>query len=113
MLFTNQTLDVKSLEWDFGDGTSKRQTNPSHKYDSLGQYTVCLSPASCDLAGKGSVCETVNITGLNSLYPMVAGNSGTYIGWLRGAGFKQSDLIEIVHAETGETIAADTLYQDN
>ncbi len=40
--FTNQSQNATSYRWDFGDGTSSTETNPSHQYNALGQYQVKL-----------------------------------------------------------------------
>lgn len=42
-----------AFHWDFGDGTTSTETNPSHTYDSAGLYTVTLIasiPAGCSTA---------------------------------------------------------------
>jgi PKD repeat protein len=42
--FTDQsTGDVTSYDWDFGDGGSSTQANPSHEYTGAGTYTVTLT----------------------------------------------------------------------
>lgn len=42
--FTDQSLGtVKSRSWDFGDGTTSIQPNPSYTYSSPGNYTVSLT----------------------------------------------------------------------
>ena len=46
-----------SLLWDFGDGTSSTETNPSHTYSSPGIYTVTLVatlPGGCSVADTQS-----------------------------------------------------------
>ena len=46
--FTNQSYNCSSYLWDFGDGTSSAQTNPSHTYTANGNYTVTLTVNSGD-----------------------------------------------------------------
>jgi PKD repeat protein len=42
--FTNQTAGtVNSYHWDFGDGTTSTQENPTHTYSSPGTYSVTLT----------------------------------------------------------------------
>jgi hypothetical protein len=42
--FTDETAcDCTSLSWDFGDGSSSSENNPSHTYDRPGPYTVTLT----------------------------------------------------------------------
>lgn len=42
--FTDQsTGDIDSWLWDFGDGTTSTQQNPSHTYSDAGTYTISLT----------------------------------------------------------------------
>jgi len=41
--FTNLSLNVDSVEWDFGDGNSSGNTNPVHQYNQIGQFSVSLT----------------------------------------------------------------------
>ncbi|MES1159417.1 MAG: PKD domain-containing protein, partial [Bacteroidota bacterium] len=41
--FTDHTPNATSWQWDFGDGQSSTQQNPSHTYSALSNYTVTLS----------------------------------------------------------------------
>ena len=49
--FNNTSLDAFAYLWDFGDGTTSRETNPSHTYNQAGDYIVTLKlgyEVSCD-----------------------------------------------------------------
>jgi hypothetical protein len=41
--FTNNSMDAEYFEWDFGDGYSSRDYNPTHLYQQDGIYTVSLT----------------------------------------------------------------------
>lgn len=41
--FTNLSINADSYAWNFGDGTTSTETNPSHTFNSAGQFEVCLS----------------------------------------------------------------------
>ncbi|MCX6833871.1 MAG: PKD domain-containing protein [candidate division Zixibacteria bacterium] len=41
--FTDQSIDADSWHWDFGDGGTSTDQNPTHAYSSPGVYTVTLS----------------------------------------------------------------------
>lgn len=43
VLFNNNSLDAESYEWDFGDGTSSTQMNPSHIYYNAGNKYVTMT----------------------------------------------------------------------
>ena len=48
--FTDQTTGSTSWQWDFGDGSTSNQQNPTHTYNSTGSYTVTLTatgPGGC------------------------------------------------------------------
>lgn len=52
--------------WDFGDGTSSNEENPSHTYPQTGTYIVTLSDSSL-VCPKNSVMDTVVVPELPSL----------------------------------------------
>jgi hypothetical protein len=37
--------NINIWHWDFGDGTSSTEQNPSHQYEEQGNYTICLTVA--------------------------------------------------------------------
>ncbi len=41
--FNNKSAKSGSLEWDFGDGTTSTEANPTHLYTAAGQYDVTLT----------------------------------------------------------------------
>lgn len=41
--FTDQSTDAEKWEWDFGDGFTSDEQNPSHTYNSSGIYNVSLT----------------------------------------------------------------------
>ena len=82
--FTNTSADYDSLVWDFGDGNTSTDDNPTHSYTSIGEFTVTLTVSKC---GKTNVkTKTINIVVLNtkdygtnqfSVYPNPVGNNLT------------------------------------
>ncbi|MES2557964.1 MAG: PKD domain-containing protein [Bacteroidota bacterium] len=48
--------------WDFGDGNTSTQQNPTHLYASIGTYTVCLI-ASNSCGYSDTICQTVTVCG--------------------------------------------------
>jgi len=40
--FTNLTSDASTYFWEFGDGSTSTETNPTHSWDILGQYDITL-----------------------------------------------------------------------
>lgn len=58
--FTDQSSpSPNSHFWDFGDGNSSAQANPTHTYATGGSYTVCLTVA--DSCGADSSCQTIAV----------------------------------------------------
>lgn len=56
--FTNNSYDATSYLWDFGDGSTSSDKNPTHKYSGKGVYKVVLTAK-----GNGKVDKyTKNIT---------------------------------------------------
>ena len=42
VVFENMTTNASSYKWDFGDGRTSTEINPTIQYDEAGQYTVTL-----------------------------------------------------------------------
>lgn len=66
--FTNTSADFESVLWDFGDGTSSTEENPTHTYTADGTYTVSLTVIKCGKSGtiEKDVAVTVDL-GVNNL----------------------------------------------
>lgn len=56
---------VNSWLWDFGDGNTSTQQNPTHTYIDGGEYTVCLTVT--DSCSTDSTCQTVEAVGTAGL----------------------------------------------
>lgn len=50
--FNNTSTGATSYFWDFGDGNSSNQASPSHTYNNIGNYNVCL------IADNGNCADT-------------------------------------------------------
>ena len=57
--FTNTTTNGTSYSWDFGDGATSTETDPSHTYTADGVYTVVLTATNA--CGSSTVTQTVTI----------------------------------------------------
>lgn len=74
--FTDLSSDATSWNWDFGDGNTSTQQNPSHDYSAYGDYYVSLF-VSNDFESWDTISQTITITE-QSLTPL----NGIYsIGW--------------------------------
>lgn len=49
------------LSWDFGDGTTSKDNNPTHMYKRPGEYTVCMIVKGSNTSCDGSICDKVRI----------------------------------------------------
>ncbi len=63
VVFKDSSVNVPtSWLWDFGDGTTSTDPNPTHVYSAVGQYTIKLivcKPASCDSIIKQVVISSL------------------------------------------------------
>lgn len=67
---TNPTNQSMTYQWDFGDGNTSNQQNPTHQYAAAGNYNVALT-ASC---GNGACTNTK--TQRVSVYPVPVADAG-------------------------------------
>jgi len=58
--FSDASTDATSWSWNFGDGNSSTDQNPTHTYASTGLYTVCLTATSS--CGSDTYCDIINVT---------------------------------------------------
>ncbi len=65
--FVNQSSNATSYEWDFGDGQTSTQINPTHEFLLTGHYTVTLT--AWNEYGGANFIDTVSvqITNINSV----------------------------------------------
>lgn len=96
--FSDLTGSATSWAWDFGDGTTSSEQNPTHTYAQSGTYSVSLAVSNC--AGNNSLVKSnyiqvdvtqlpvVNSTSLNACSPqsfnLSAQGSGS-INWYTSA----------------------------
>ncbi|WP_341841275.1 PKD domain-containing protein [Chitinophaga caseinilytica] len=64
--FTNESRNAVRYRWDFGDGNSSTDPNPTHQYLRSGVYEVCLT-AYTEFGCEDSVCQEVSAI-VNPLY---------------------------------------------
>ena len=55
---TDSDGTISGWQWDFGDGSSSTQRNPSHSYDAAGEYTVRLTVTD-NIGSQGSASKKV------------------------------------------------------
>ena len=64
-VFNDAITNASSLTWDFGDGQTSTQPNPSHTYAQSGKFTVRL------IASNGSVTDTIVQNQLITVTPSI------------------------------------------
>lgn len=52
IIFTNNSQNAVSYLWDFGDGATSEEENPTHIYESAGEYEITLTATGADGATK-------------------------------------------------------------
>lgn len=70
--FTNFSKDAASYAWDFGDGGSSTETNPTHAYTVAGNYTVVLT-AKNSANTTATYSQVIEIKDPNSALALLAG----------------------------------------
>jgi PKD repeat protein len=61
--FTNNTTNGAIYEWDFGDGKTSSDENPTHSYSYYGSYDVKLTATGEDGATTSEATNTVTVEG--------------------------------------------------
>ena len=60
--FDSDTVNTINFMWDFGDGTTSTEADPSHTYDTAGVYQVVLTGENFGLCGAESFTDTAFAT---------------------------------------------------
>jgi hypothetical protein len=60
--FTNTATNASDYIWNFGDGTTSTDSNPTHTFTTTGVFNVQLSANKCNM--QNSSMQTINITTL-------------------------------------------------
>ncbi len=71
--FTNYSTGATGYSWDFGDGNSSTEENPTHTYSEAGTYDIVLT-ASKTGASSSSFTETLTLTDPNEALSLLAGD---------------------------------------
>ncbi|HLN53966.1 MAG TPA: PKD domain-containing protein [Lentimicrobium sp.] len=71
--FTSTSVNQTSLSWEFGDGETSTETNPTHTYAAAGEYSVKLTATNS--GGSDFVTQTINIVDANELQAILAGDT--------------------------------------
>ncbi|HET6226795.1 MAG TPA: M4 family metallopeptidase [Bacteroidia bacterium] len=67
--FTNSSINATSYKWDFGDGGTSTDKDPSHDYTAAGTYTVTLTSTgnSCSNKATPAIIKVDNCTGVDNI----------------------------------------------
>ena len=81
---SNNSQNAKQYFWDFGDGNTSTQANPTHLYQSFQTYNVCLIVS--NNCFSDTTCKTIDIC---PFAPGVAGFNYSLLGIPNGVKFNQ------------------------
>jgi len=70
--FTNLSISASDFEWDFGDGTTSTEKEPTHTFADEGSYSVSLTAMDKNLASSD---VTIDVVVVNELVPAFANYS--------------------------------------
>jgi hypothetical protein len=64
VMFFDQSEAAENYEWNFGDGNTSSEASPTHIYNDVGQYEVCLRVQNA--CGEEERCQQVNVVLLSN-----------------------------------------------
>ncbi|MBL0049305.1 MAG: T9SS type A sorting domain-containing protein [Bacteroidetes bacterium] len=85
--FSSTSQNVTRYHWNFGNGDTSNIANPFHSYVIAGIFNTCLTVFNVCTPSGNTLCETIDITGLNSISPNIGGNAGAVTVEIKGGGF--------------------------
>ena len=72
VVFTDASTDVTSWLWTFGDGDSSTNQNPTHTYNSVGNFTVSLAATNANGTVYENKTDYVTVTAPGPIMPVAA-----------------------------------------
>lgn len=118
--FTNESDNVESVEWSFGDGRKSEELNPTHVFGQYGEYEVTMKAIS--KSGKEDEIKkqiTVGFWGLKAIeFDVQNLNQNAVVNfadsmWLQCASFDVSDLDRIRISPVAEVSMPELKYSHN
>jgi len=94
--FADQSVsvgDITAWEWDFGDGSTSTEQNPSHTYNALGKYTVSLKVTGPDASDTETKADYIVVT--EAVHDMKIGMSVTLSGPTAAGTIPVAELVQI------------------
>lgn len=88
--FKNATLDATAYQWDFGDGNTSTEADPTHKYFQSGDYVVTLT-ATNEKGKTKSINQTITVTPPKECLVRIETPEGTMLARLSDATPKHQD----------------------
>ena len=106
--FTDLSTNGSTYFWDFGDGNTSTDQNPTHTYASQANYTVCLTTTSSS-GCTDSTCQTISVVvGINDALSAgitvapIPFTDHLKIGFPQGLEVYQAELTDIRGATMGQ-----------
>ncbi|MFN8393923.1 MAG: PKD domain-containing protein [Bacteroidia bacterium] len=122
---STSTGNINSYSWNFGDGGGSTQQNPSHAYNAMGTYVVCLT-ISTTLGCTSTYCDSVQVGGggggincnaalsttlnPNGSYSFTASGTGTGVPFSYNFDFGDGNSSSGSSATASHTYAANGTY---
>ncbi len=97
--FINTSQNGISYLWDFGDGNTATQENPTHTYSSTGDFTVTLTITNCNQTHHTTTTVTVNALSVQGHEE----NTGFIV--LKNPVYNELEITATLFATTTHTIA--------
>ncbi|MDF1570749.1 MAG: PKD domain-containing protein [Bacteroidales bacterium] len=72
VIFTNYSQNADSYSWDFGDGETSAEENPTHAYTATGNYTVVLTATNADDV-SATFQESIEVVDPNEALKLLTG----------------------------------------
>tara|TARA_A100001515_G_scaffold20342_1_gene15174 strand:- start:392 stop:823 length:432 start_codon:yes stop_codon:yes gene_type:complete len=65
--FTDESVGAGNVLWDFGDGNTSTERNPTHTYEENGEYVVTFT--GFNDFGEASIQQTITVSGIGEEIP--------------------------------------------